>query len=182
MSRTVVVTDSTAVLPDIEVEGRAVRDVEVVALDVVIDGQSYRDGIDIDPGQLAGALRAGSTVSTSRPSSATMLGVYQRLAEQGATGIVSVHLSSALSGTTDAARLAAREATVPVEVVDSGSIAAGLGYAVASALGGAERGLELAEVAQLSRARAERTAVLFYVDTLEYLRRGGRIEIGRAHV
>ncbi|HLR96460.1 MAG TPA: DegV family protein, partial [Jiangellaceae bacterium] len=89
MSRTVVVTDSTAILPAIEVEGRSVQDVDVVALDVVIDGQSHRDGIDITPRQLAAALRAKATVSTSRPSSAALLGVYRRLTEEGADGIVS---------------------------------------------------------------------------------------------
>lgn len=180
MSRTVVVTDSTAILPAIEVEGRAVQDVDVVALDVVIDGQSYRDGIDITPRQLAAALRAKATVSTSRPSSAALLNVYRRLAEQGADAIVSIHVSGALSGTVDTARVAAREMSIPVEVVDSGSIAVGLGHAVASAVAGAERGLELAEVAQVARARAEQTSVLFYVDTLEYLRRGGRIGTGQA--
>src|SRR5690625_2813658 len=164
MSRTVVVTDSTAILPAIEVEGRSGQDVDVVALDVVIDGQSHRDGIDITPRQLAAALRATATVSTSRHSADERVGVDRRLTEEGADGMVSIHVSGALSGAVDAARVAARETSIPVEVVDSGSIATGLGHAVASAVAGAERGLELTEVAQVARARAERTSVLFCVE------------------
>ncbi len=93
----------------------------------------------------------------------------------GASAVVSVHISGLLSGTADAARLAARDAPVPVEVVDSQSLGMGLGFAVLAAVEAADRGLAVDEIAEVARQRAQRSSCFFYVDTLEYLRRGGRI-------
>ena len=90
--------------------------------------------------------------------------------------MVSVHLSAQMSGTVESARLAAKESPVPVEVVDSESLGMGLGFAVLSAAAAAAGGRPIDEVAEAAAAsgRRRRTAV-FYVDTLEHLRRGGRI-------
>jgi len=88
---------------------------------------------------------------------------------------VSVHLSSQMSGTVDSAKLAAKEAPLRVEVVDSRSLGMGLGFAVLAAARAAAGGGTLDDVAQVARERAESSAAVFYVDTLEYLRRGGRI-------
>jgi DegV family protein with EDD domain len=114
-------------------------------------------------------------VSTSRPSPQAFLDTYRRAAENGAKHIVSVHLSGGLSGTADAARLAAQDAPVPVDVVDSESIGMGLGFAVLAAAAAASRGLSGDDVAAAAARRAARSVAFFYVDTLEYLRRGGRI-------
>jgi DegV family protein with EDD domain len=86
-----------------------------------------------------------------------------------------VHLSGQLSGTCAAARLAAEEAPGPVEVLDSGVIAMGLGFAVLAAAEVADAGGDLEAVTAAARSATERTTILFYVDTLEYLRRGGRL-------
>ncbi|MGH8776528.1 MAG: DegV family protein [Jiangellaceae bacterium] len=167
-----IVTDSTAYLDS---GSTSDRDIVVIPLQVIVDGRAFEEGIKIGPAAVADALRRRVQVSTSRPSPRAFLDAYEAAAAGGAEGIVSVHLSGQLSGTADAARLAAREAPVPVEVVDSRSLGMGLGFAVLAAADAAERGLAVDEVAEVARRRAERSSAYFYVDTLEYLRRGGRI-------
>ncbi|NDL56706.1 DegV family protein [Phytoactinopolyspora mesophila] len=170
--RVAVVTDSTAYLaPDLAAE----FGVHVVPLHVVIDGVPRVEGAGIGPQEVAAALRGHAKVSTSRPTPQALLDTYRQVAEQGADHIVSVHLSGGLSGTVDAARLAAEEATVPVEVVDSESIGMGLGFAVLAAAAAARRGSSSHDVVAAATATTRRSSAFFYVDTLEYLRRGGRI-------
>jgi DegV family protein with EDD domain len=174
-----VVTDSTAYLdPDVAAE----REIRVVALQVVIDGRSMVEGREAGPADIAAALRRRAQVSTSQPAPRAFLDAYESAAASGASGIVSVHLSGQLSGTVDAARLAAREAPVPVTVVDSLSLGLGLGFAALTAADAADRQLALDEVAAAAADRARRSSAFFYVDTLEYLRRGGRIGAARALV
>src|SRR5699024_3460946 len=91
-------------------------------------------------------------------------------------------LSGALSATVDAARLAAQDAPVPVHVVDSRSLAMGLGFAVLAAIDARDRGLSVDEVVDAATSRASAADVFFYVDTLEHLRRGGRIGAASALV
>lgn len=170
-SRVAVVTDSTAYLP------RAVaaeRGITVVPLQVVIAGSCY-DEDQTSPAEVAEALRRWAPVSTSRPSPQAFLAAYEAAAARGATGVVSVHLSADVSGTCDAAMLAAREAQLPVRVVDSRALGMALGYAVLSAAEAAAAGAGVDEVAAAAEKRAAATSHLFYVDTLEHLRRGGRI-------
>ncbi len=172
MPTVAVVTDSTACLTE---EMRERSGVTVVPIHVLVDGQTYLDGVDITSDEVATALSRLAAVSTSKPSPHQFLDTYAAAAEAGADAILSVHLSSALSGTYDAARLAARDAPVPVEVVDSRSIAMGLGFAALNAAHAVAEGADLAQAADIARRSAEDTQVLFYVDTLEFLRRGGRI-------
>lgn len=173
------VTDSTATLPVQTVRERGLR---VVPLQVVIGATSYDEGVvggDDDPGvtpeRLAEALRDWTPVSTSRPNPEAMLEVYEQLASEGYDEIVSVHLSGELSGTFESAQQAARRATVPVHAVDSRQVGAGTGFAVLAAADAVDAGASGVDAAKAARSRAERTASLFYVDTLEYLRRGGRM-------
>jgi DegV family protein with EDD domain len=100
---------------------------------------------------------------------------YRRLLEAGADGIVSVHLSSQLSGTYDAAVLAAGEVGPQVQVVDSGTTAMGLGFVALAATTLAGTGASLEAVRQAAVDHSAQVSTLFYVDTLEFLRRGGRI-------
>lgn len=171
-----VVTDSTAYLPP-ELLGR--HGIEVVPLDVVMAGAPHPEG-DVSPADLAAALRRWTPVSTSRPAPAALLAAYDRLRARGATEVVSVHLSGELSGTCAAARLAARSSPVPVHVVDSRQLAMGLGYAVLAAVAAAEGGAGGQAAAAAARERAAATHGIFYVDTLEHLRRGGRIGSAQA--
>ena len=171
-ARVAVVTDSTSYLP-----AELVREhgIEVVPLQVVIGGTSYDEGSGASAASVADALRAWQPVTTSRPAPATLLQAYQAAADRGCDAVVSVHLSAQMSGTVESARLAAKDSPVPVEVVDSGSLGMGLGFAVVSAALAAAEGRPADEVARAARDRAGASTAVFYVDTLEYLRRGGRI-------
>jgi DegV family protein with EDD domain len=169
-----VVTDSTAYLPADLTEGYGIH---VVPLYVVLPGRSGREGIDIGPEDVARALsQRGQTVSTSRPTPGDFLAVYRDALDAGADHLVSVHLSGELSGTSDAARLAAAQVGEHlVTVVDSRSAAMGCGFAVLAAARSAAAGADGAEVAESARRTAAETSTFFVVDTLEHLRRGGRI-------
>lgn len=172
-SRVAVVTDSTSYLPPELSEALGVR---VVALGVQLDGRTGREGRDISPADVTAALRDRMTVTTSRPTPAEFLEVYRSALREGAEAVVSVHLSAELSGTCDSARLAAGELDQGVvRVVDSRSTAMALGFAVLAAARPAAEGAGVEAVAQATRACRERTSALFYVDSLEWLRRGGRI-------
>jgi DegV family protein with EDD domain len=175
MSRPVaLVTDSTASLRR-DVAGE--RDIAVVPLQVVVGARSYREGVDEEatPATIAAALRQGTPVSTSRPTPATFLAAYEQARADGAEEVLSLHLSSDLSGTSESARLAAREAPLPVRVVDTRQLGMAAGYAVLSAADVLDEGASCEEAAGAALARADAATSLFYVDTLEYLRRGGRI-------
>jgi DegV family protein with EDD domain len=169
-----VVTDSTAYLPAELVRGGSVP-ITVVPLHVVMGGKEYREGVDVTLADLSAALRSFTPLSTSRPAPQEFLEAYEAAAASGATEIVSIHISSAMSGTGQSAELAAAQAPVPVTVVDSRSLGMAMGFAVLSAAEAAAAGRSSAEVAQVARRRAAGAKVAFYVDTLEYLRRGGRI-------
>jgi DegV family protein with EDD domain len=169
-----VVTDSTAYLPDELVEQYRI---EVVPLYVVLAGRSGREGRDIGPQEVARALSTrGQQVSTSRPTPGDFVAAYRRCLDAGADRVVSVHLSAELSGTWDSARLAAAQVGEHVvTVIDSRSTAMGTGFAVLAAARAAADGASAQEVADVARTTAEATRTFFVVDTLEHLRRGGRI-------
>ena len=175
------VTDSTASLSP-EIVAR--RNITVVPLQVVIGAAAYDEGVDggVTPEMLADALREWTPVSTSRPNPEAMLEVYESLAAAGITEIVSVHLSAELSGTFESAQLAARRSPVPVTCVDSRQVGIGTGFAVLAAADALDAGADAAAAGAAARARAEATTSLFYVDTLEYLRRGGRMGAAAALV
>jgi DegV family protein with EDD domain len=124
---------------------------------------------------VAEALKEFRPVSTSRPSPAFLAEVYAEAAAHGASEILSVHLSAEMSGTHESAQLAARESPVPVTVVDTRQVGVATGYAALSAADVLDAGGTVAEAAEAARGRASSATSLFYVDTLEYLRRGGRI-------
>ncbi|GIH26619.1 DegV domain-containing protein [Acrocarpospora phusangensis] len=168
----VVVTDSSAYLEPAAVERWGIS---VVPLQVIIGGREFDDGAQIDAEGVAAALREWTPVTTSRPAPQRFGDAYEGAAARGATGVVSVHLSGEMSGTYEAARLAAKEARIPVEVIDSRSIGMGLGFPVLAAARAAAQGASLDEVAAAARTCAEGTRIFFYVNTLEHLRRGGRI-------
>ncbi len=178
MSRHVaIVTDSTAYLPPRTMERHGITS---VPLTVVLGGQALDEGTEISTRSLAQALQKRRPVTTSRPSPQVFAEHYRKVAESGATGIVSLHLSAELSGTYDAAVLAAREAPVPVRVVDTGMVAMALGFSALAAAEAAETGGTVDEAVTAAEKRAGATAAYFYVDTLDYLRRGGRIGAAQA--
>lgn len=178
MSRHVaIVTDSTAYLPPRAMERHGITS---VPLTVVLGDQALEEGTEISTRSLAQALQKRRSVTTSRPSPEVFARTYREVAGRGATGIVSLHLSAELSGTYDAALLAAREAPVPVRVVDTGMVAMALGFCALAAAETAESGGTVDEAVTAAEKRASATSAYFYVDTLDYLRRGGRIGAAQA--
>ena len=152
-------------------------------LQVIVDGTSFAEGVEIGGDGVAEALRADRTVTTSRPSPQAFAEVYGRLRDEGAASIVSVHLSGDISGTVDAARLAASELATPeltIDVVDSRSLGMGMGFGVISAAKLAAEGGSAAELVRAAAHRSLNTSIYMYVDTLEYLRKGGRIGAAQA--
>lgn len=174
MGRSVVVTDSTASLP---ADLAASRRITVVPLQVVIGAEVHDEGPGggATPDAVAEALRRWDPVSTSRPGPATFLEVYRELAADGVESVVSVHLSGEMSGTFESAQLAARQASIPVVPVDSRQVGAATGYAALAAQDVIDAGGDPEAAAAAARSRAAASKSYFYVDTLEYLRRGGRI-------
>jgi DegV family protein with EDD domain len=167
-----IVTDSTAYLPASVVDAHGIH---VVPLHVIIGGTEFSEGVDVSTAEVAAALRSFKPVSTSRPSPQALLDAYEKAAADGADGIVSVHISADMSSTVESAHLAAQHSPVPVHVVDSRSLGMAMGYAVVSAAERAADGASLEDVEAHALSRCEAATVVFYVDTLEHLRRGGRI-------
>jgi DegV family protein with EDD domain len=170
--RVALVTDSTAYLPSALLDG---LDIRVVPLHVVVGGRTHSEGVDIDPAAVAAALRAFTPVTTSRPTPAAFIDAYEAAAAAGADSVVSVHLSEAMSSTIGSAHLAASESPIPVTVIDSRALGMVMGFAVLAGARLAAGGASAGEVADAVRATCAGASVMFYVDTLEYLRRGGRI-------
>ncbi|MCL2466240.1 MAG: DegV family protein [Micrococcales bacterium] len=194
--RVAVVTDSTAALPPALARAGGVR---VVSLDVIVGRRRTLDG-DIDGADLLAALERGERPVTSQPPPGAFAAAYERAAAEGASAVVSVHLSGQLSGTAAAARLAAADAGIPVVVVDSGTAAMGMGFAVLAAARAGTPQLpkpapepwwrrwaparapvapvsvpDVDEVAATAQAVAGSSQVWFLVDNLDHLRRGGRL-------
>ncbi|NBO08522.1 MAG: DegV family EDD domain-containing protein [Actinobacteria bacterium] len=127
--RTLIVTDSTAYIP---VDYAAKLGIEIVPLQVLIGDKSYEEGGEGAEAILT-ALRQGVMATTSKPTPERFLETYRRAAATGYDAVVSIHLSKAISGTYDSALVAASQASIPVHVVDSKSLAMGLGFAAISA-------------------------------------------------
>lgn len=166
------ITDSTANLPEPLV---SYWNIGIVPVQVIVGDRAFEETVTITSAAVAGALRSGTPVSTSRPSPVRFARAYEEAAERGAERILSAHLSSDLSGTYDAALLAAADSPVPVTVVDSRSVSMGLGYGVISAARALANGESVNRAAEALVETCTQSRVLFYVDSLEYLRRGGRI-------
>ena len=171
-----VVTDSVADLPP-EIASR--YQIEVVPLNVVFGDEEFRDGVDITAEQFFARLqREPELPTTSQPSVGAFREVYERLVNEGATEILSIHVSGRLSGTLEAARQGAQGMDVRISQVDSGTASLAMGLGVITAAEAVQRGATLTDARELVESQFRRTQIYLILDTLEYLRRGGRI--GRA--
>ena len=173
-----IVTDSTS---DIPLEKARALGIKIVPLTVFFGEQAYLDGIELDNAAFYSKLRTSKqSPRTSQPPPAAFQEAYTRLINEGADGILSVHLSSKLSGTYQSA-CTGRDALpddmkkIPIEVVDSHIASLGMGVPVMHAAEEARQGASLPELKTRLLDRLARTRVLFVLDTLEYLKRGGRI-------
>jgi DegV family protein with EDD domain len=175
-----VVTDSTADLPRELVEELGLR---VVPLSVSFGTETFASGITIDPTGFYERLAAERTLpTTSQPAPVWFEEAYADCLDDGVDAVVSVHCSGALSGTVDLARDRARRAGLRVEVVDSRLVSGALGLTVLAGHRAAAGGADVDEVlAAIDRTRREVTT-LVVVDTLDYLKRGGRLTGAQALV
>lgn len=170
-----IVTDSTADLPQEIVEQYQIT---VIPLTVMIEDKPYLDRIDITNDEFYVKLRGLEVLpTTSQPSPAVFAAAYEKLAAEGAQEIISIHISSDLSGTVQGAALAAKmvEDKVHVTVIDSRSATMGLGLIVYSAAQSVAAGKSIDEVLGLVRESVQKLDLLFLLDSLDNLQRGGRI-------
>ena len=177
MARVAIVTDSTADLPTALRERHGIA---MVPLNAHFGDETFRDQIDITTDEFMARLaRASALPRTSQPSPARFEETFRALAADH-DAVVAVLISSRLSGTLQAATLAVQAVAevVPVEIVDSRNGSMGLGLQVLRAAELAERGLAAPAIAERLRAETAANHIVFSVDTLEFLQRGGRI--GRA--
>lgn len=176
MSRVCIVTDSTS---DIPAETRQALGIEVVPLKVHFGNETFLDSVDIQPEQFYERLTQSSMPpTTSQPSPVDFVDLYKRiLAEEPDAQIISIHLSSAMSGTYQSAVLARSllEQDADIATIDSRSACYGFGQLVVLAAEAAQQGKTKDEiVALVEKARSE-MVLFFLVDTLEFLQKGGRI-------
>ncbi|WP_091515410.1 DegV family protein [Amycolatopsis sacchari] len=173
-----VVTDSTASLSEQLVRQWGIK---VIPLQLQVEDR-IDDENRFDRGELVESLRAGRHVATAPPDPGAFFWSYQDAASAGAAAIVSVHISGRMSATVHAARQAAEQVRIPVYTLDSGTVGMSLGFAVLSAARAAAAGAQVNRVIEAAERRFTSTSELIYVDTLEYLRRGGRIGAASAMV
>lgn len=173
-----IVTDSTADLPT---EVASTLGITVVPLTVFFGEEAYLDGVELDSASFYVKLAASKDLPrTSQPSPAAFQEAFQRLIDEGAEAILSIHLSSKLSGTYQSA-CTARDSLpesvrkVPIEIIDSSSISVGMNYAIQQAARMAQAGKSLEEIKASAEDTLARSRILAVLDTLEYVRRGGRI-------
>jgi DegV family protein with EDD domain len=178
-----IVTDSTSDLPKEFVQK---HNIAVVPLTAIFGSKSYRDGVDLSPKQFYDMLpTAQDHPTTSQPTPSDFAAVYRPLVEAGHE-IVSLHLSSKLSGTYASAIAAKNELetqlkkSVPITVIDTTWISMALGMLVITAAQAAEAGKSRDEIVAMINAIIPKMNLIFVLDTLEYLKRGGRIGGARA--
>jgi len=176
-----VVTDSTACLPT-SLSGDDPAAPVVVPLRVHAGDDELREGIDVTPAEVADRIAAGQRLTTSQPAPEDFAQVFRDLAAGGARAVVSVHLSGELSGTLGAAEHAGQRAMVPVRVVDSRTVAMALGFAAQEAARCAAAGGDADHVAARAVEVAASSETMFLVDSLDHLRRGGRLSAPAAAI
>ncbi len=178
-----IVTDSTA---DIPAEEARALGITVVPLTVFFGDEAYLDGIDLDNATFYQKLQTSKvTPRTSQPPPAAFMEAFTSLINEGADSILAVLVSSKLSGTYQSActgrdSLPDDMRKIPIEIVDSATVSMGMGYAVIQTAKEAQQGDSLEEILTRLRSRLSRTQILFVLDTLEYLKRGGRVGSAKA--
>jgi DegV family protein with EDD domain len=169
-----IVTDSTCDLPEATV---AEYGITVVPLYINFGDQSYLDGVELSRQEFYERLPDYETPPTTAvPGPEVFRQTYERLADEGATEILSIHISISLSTMVDVARLGAKETdAVPVTVFDSRQLSLGTGFLVQTAAKAAAEGRSMDEIIPLLEEQISRTHVFAALDTLEFLRRSGRM-------
>ncbi len=174
-----IVTDSTCDLPQEVIDDLGVK---VIPLYINVGAQGYLDGVDITRQEFYQRLpEMHPHPTTAAPGSKVFRQAYEEMAAQGATQVLSIHISPSLSATLDVARAAARETRfVPVTAFDSRQLSLGTGFLVETAAKAAAQGASLEDVLALLGEQIARSHVFAALDTLEYLRRSGRMNVALA--
>lgn len=166
-----IATDSTADLPADLVERYAIQIVPTI---LILDGKEYKDGVGVSREEFYKRLPSFQTPpTTAAPSIGDFIAAYRRLLDAGCERVLSIHISEKLSSVVNAARRAAQEFPNQIVVADSGSLSMGIGFQVLAAAESADLGMKAA-LAALEDTR-RRSKVFAALDTMEYLRRSGRI-------
>ncbi len=173
MSKVIVVTDSTTYIPQELTEKFAL---EIAPLVVIWGDEQYLDGVDITPNQFYTRLQTAETMpSTSQTTPNTFKVMYEKLLAEG-FDILSMHISSKLSGTLDSATQAkAILKSDRIEIIDSETTGMALGFQALTVARAAANGASLKDCVKLAHKTKDHTGILFAVQTLEFLHRGGRI-------
>lgn len=167
-----IVCDSTS---DLGLDWYEENDVRMVPLKVMFGEETFHDWVDLDPAAFYTRLAdAPALPTTSQPTPAQFAKVYQELADSGVDEIVSVHLTSALSGTFESATMAAKDSPVPVHVIDTKRVTQATGLMVKVAAEARDAGSSAAQVVEAVEKAAAESHLFFVLDTLEYLVKGGR--------
>ena len=176
-----IVTDSTCDLPE---EIVAEYGIAVVPLYINIGDRGYLDGVELSREAFYQRLPDyDPPPTTATPGPERFRQAYETLAGEGATEIVSIHISESLSATVNSARLGAQAMEgVPVTVFDSGSLSLGMGFLVLAAARAAAQGRSVEEIVPMLQEQGSRTHVFAALDTLEFLRRSGRMNRALAAV
>ncbi|MCC7129658.1 MAG: hypothetical protein B6D39_02080 [Anaerolineae bacterium UTCFX2] len=180
MEKIALVTDSTADLPQ-ELIDR--YEIQVVRNLLIIEGQSLRDGIDISREEYYERLpRFKPTPTTATASSGVYQELYETLFQRGAKTIVSIHPPQKLSGIINAANIAAQAFGNRIHVIDSGQVSLGLGFQILAAAEAIRHGASLDTILRLLDEIRGRVRLVAMLDTLEYIRRSGRVSWARARL
>jgi DegV family protein with EDD domain len=168
-----IVTDSTA---DIPLQAQQDHHIGVVPVMVVLDGKTYADGEGLSREEFYKRLDTlTEPPTTGAPAISLFQQLYERLIREGATQILSIHVSSAFSGTFGIASAAAQSFKDKVHVIDSGSVTLGLGFQVLAAAEAAAAGASIDEIRHVIDSISQRIRFFALLDTIEHLRRSGRV-------
>lgn len=179
--KTKIVTDSTCDLPpELVLE----NGISVIPMYINFGEQGYQDGIEISRQEFYQRLPSSDPFpTTAAPGVDSFKKAYSRLAEEGAEEILSIHVSASLSAVMDVAKTAAQEyQEIPVTVYDSNQLSLGTGYQVLAAAQGANQGMRTNDLLPMLDDQSSRTHVIAALDTLEYLKRGGRMNAFMANL
>jgi DegV family protein with EDD domain len=168
-----IVTDSTADIPE---ELAAALEITIVPCNVHFGLETYRDGLELSKEEFYTKLKTSSTLpTTSAPAVGLFEATYKELASE-TDQILSIHLASTLSAIYNSAHLGAEAVSgVEITLIDSGQVSMGLGWLVIAAARAAQEGQPLAQIGALVEDMRPRVRVFAALDTLEYLRKGGRV-------
>lgn len=174
-----IVTDSTCDLP---AETARLLGITVIPLNIHVGEQTFLDGVDLTREEFYARLPGFTPAPrTAAPGPEVFAQIYERLANEGAQAILSIHISESLSATVNSARAAAEEFTrIPVTVLDSGQLSLGMGFLVEKAAQLAQVGQRTDQVLAALQGVMKRTYVFASLKTLEYLRRSGRMHFALA--